>query len=122
MHFHNMVMHWKCPLLNQDEQCELQEWIDKDAQERWDAIQNPWKALQVSAVEEMTAENQYVQKYVFFYSWLIKETYYFFSTINALPFAMQAALDEVERVTGMKAVLLMGGPIPAQDGNIGTHL
>ena len=35
---------------------------------------------------------------------------------------MQAALDEVERTTGMKAVLLMAGPIPAQNGSIGTHL
>ena len=52
----------------------------------------------------------------------MKETYYFFSAINALPFAMQAALDEVKRVTGMKVVLLMGGPIHAQDENIGMHL
>ena len=42
--------------------------------------------------------------------------------MNALPTAMQAALDEVERATGMKAILLMGGPIPALDGKIGTHL
>lgn len=35
---------------------------------------------------------------------------------------MQTALEEVERATGMKAILLMGGPVPAQDGNIGTHL
>jgi hypothetical protein len=35
---------------------------------------------------------------------------------------MQGALDEVERTTGMKAVLLMAGPIPAQNGSIGTHL
>ena len=35
---------------------------------------------------------------------------------------MQAALGEVERVTGFKAVLLMGGPMPAQDGDITTHL
>ena len=42
--------------------------------------------------------------------------------MDALPSVMQAALDEVERVTGMKAILLMGGPVPAQDGDIGTHL
>ena len=45
-----------------------------------------------------------------------------FSAINSLPQTMQTALEEVERVTGMKAILLMGGPIPSQDGNIGTHL
>ena len=44
------------------------------------------------------------------------------SLMNALPATMQKALDEVERTTGMKSILLMGGPIPAQDGNIGTHL
>lgn len=42
--------------------------------------------------------------------------------MNALPAAMQAALDEVERTTGMRSILLMGGPIPAQDGKVGTHL
>ena len=35
---------------------------------------------------------------------------------------MQTALDEVKRVTGMKAILLLSGPIPAEDGNIGMHL
>jgi len=42
--------------------------------------------------------------------------------MNALPTVMQAALDEVQRTTGMNAILLMGGPIPALDGNVGTHL
>jgi hypothetical protein len=49
-------------------------------------------------------------------------TNYISSLINALPSTMQMALDKVERVIGMKAILLMGGPVPAQDGNIGTHL
>ena len=46
----------------------------------------------------------------------------FLSLMNGLPAAMQTALDEVERTTGMKSILLMGGPIPALDGKIGTHL
>jgi hypothetical protein len=35
---------------------------------------------------------------------------------------MQTALEEVERVTGLKAFLLIGGPIPAKDGAISTQL
>ena len=42
--------------------------------------------------------------------------------MNTLPGTLQVALEEVERTTGMKAMLLIGGPIPAHDGKIGTHL
>ena len=42
--------------------------------------------------------------------------------MNALPPVLQAALEEVERVTGLKSLLLVGGPIPALDGKISTHL
>ena len=60
--FHNAVMQWKCSFLSQDEQRELQEWIKKDEQERWDAIRYPWRALQTTDVSEMSVKNQYVQK------------------------------------------------------------
>jgi hypothetical protein len=44
------------------------------------------------------------------------------SIMNVLPSTLQVALEEIERTTGMKAILLVGGPIPAHDGKIGTHL
>jgi len=123
MLFHNAVMRWKCSLLSEEEKIELQKWIDDDIAKKWADIQQPWKSLQTDDIDEPTAENQYVQRYVSFpVSPTSTWTNCTFSLINALPSTMQAALEEVERVTGMKAILLMGGPIPAQDGGIGTHL
>lgn len=65
MLFHNAVMRWKCSLLTEDERREVEEWIEKDAQERWDEVRYPWKAMQTQGVGELAAENQYVQKYVY---------------------------------------------------------
>lgn len=61
--FHNTVMRWKCSQLSEDEKQELQVWIDDDAERRWDAVKHPWRASQDDKVNELTAENQYVQKY-----------------------------------------------------------
>jgi len=123
MLFHNAVMRRKCSSLSEEEELDLQAWIDDDVAKKWADIQQPWKSLQTDDVDELTAENQYVQRYVSppvspASTW----TNCMFSLINALPSTMQTALEEVERVTGMKAILLMGGPVPAQDGGIGTHL
>ena len=121
--FHNAVMRWKCSLLNEDERRKVEEWIENDVQERWDEAKHPWKALQTQDVDQMTAENQYVQEYIRpLTSTFNVSNRGHFRAIDALPTTMQAALDEVERVTGMKAILLMSGPVPAQDGDIGTHL
>ena len=45
-----------------------------------------------------------------------------FSYLNALPPILQATIEEIERVTGLRSLLLIGGPIPARDGKIATHL
>ena len=62
MLFHNAVMRQKYSLLTEDEKLNLQAWIDDDAQKRWDIIQHPWKATLTDDTDELTAENQYVQK------------------------------------------------------------
>jgi hypothetical protein len=64
MLFHNGVMRWKCSLLNEQEKLDLQAWVDDDIAKRWEDIQKPWKSLQTEDMDELTAENQYVQKYV----------------------------------------------------------
>lgn len=63
MLFHNAVMKWKCSLLDQDQQDELEAWIEDDAKERYDAIRYPWGAQSMHA-QGMTAENQCVQECV----------------------------------------------------------
>lgn len=64
MLFHNGVMRWKCSLLNEEEKLELQAWIDDEIAKRWADIQQPWKSLQTEGVDELTAENQYIQRYI----------------------------------------------------------
>lgn len=64
MFLHNAVMRWKCSLLSESERRELEEWIENDAQDRWDEMRHPWKATQTPGVDEMTAENRFIQEYV----------------------------------------------------------
>lgn len=61
--FHNAVMRWKCSKLTKEENQDLQEWIDNEVEERWDAIKHPWRNPRIKQVDELTAENQYVQRY-----------------------------------------------------------
>lgn len=122
MLFHNAVMRLKCSLLTEDEKTDLQMWIDNDVQKRWEGIKEPWKTTGSLDVSELTAENQYVQGCVSLPILALLPPNAILSLMNALPVAMQAALDEVERTTGMRSILLMGGLIPAQDGHVGTHL
>jgi hypothetical protein len=68
LHFHNAVMRWKCSKLSEGEKQDLQIWINKEVEERWDAIKHPWRNPQVEDVDELTAENQYIQEYVFILS------------------------------------------------------
>ena len=42
--------------------------------------------------------------------------------MDALPATIDAALEQIERTTGMKAIILIGGPAPATAGDITTHL
>jgi len=44
-----------------------------------------------------------------------------FSCIEALPTTIDKALEEIECSTGMKAIILIGGPTPAANGDINTH-
>lgn len=34
---------------------------------------------------------------------------------------MHKALEQIEKSTGMKAIVLIGGPAPAGDGDFGTY-
>ena len=68
MLFHNAVMRQKCSLLTEDEKAKFQVWIDDDVQRRWEGIKEPWKTTGSKDISELTAENQYVQGYVFFFT------------------------------------------------------
>ena len=42
--------------------------------------------------------------------------------IDELPRVAQRAIDEIERVTGYKGLLLLGGLTPTDGGAISTHM
>jgi len=44
------------------------------------------------------------------------------SHIDNLPITVQTAVDEIERYTGFKALVLVGGPEPLHNGKISTHV
>ena len=62
MLFHNAVMRWKCSLLSEDERHELQAWTERDVEKKWDAIQHPWRVCKDEEVDDLTAENQFIQE------------------------------------------------------------
>ena len=116
-------MRWKCSLLTDEEHQEHQEWINANLLEREEAMKRPWKARQeAEGSDELCAENEYIQRFV---RLLPLATYRklmcVFSCIDSLPTTIEVALDHIERSTGMKAIILIGGPTPASDGKIGTH-
>jgi hypothetical protein len=43
------------------------------------------------------------------------------SSIDALPATINKALEQIERTTGMKAIILIGGPAPSAGGDFGIH-
>lgn len=44
------------------------------------------------------------------------------SRIDELPRVAQRALEEIEKATGFKGLLLLGGLTPADNGTISTHM
>jgi len=43
------------------------------------------------------------------------------SCIDALPATIDKALEQIESSTGMKAIILIGGLTPAENGDLTTH-
>jgi hypothetical protein len=42
--------------------------------------------------------------------------------IDELPRVAQQAVEEIEKATGFKAILILGGPTPVDDGAISVHM
>ena len=78
--------------------------------------------MREEGVDELLTENRYIQRYVIFITLddaaKIKPV---FSQINGLADTVNGVLEQLELSTGMKAIILIGGPTPAADGELGTH-
>ena len=103
--FHNAVMRLKYSELSDDEKQDMKDWIDKEVEERWDRSLHSWK----TGVDNLTAKNWHIQRYTTILMRVFPDLICPFSHIDALPHTMQAALEEVKRVTGLKAFLLLVG-------------
>ena len=121
--FHNTVMRWKSSLLTDEERKELQDWIGEKVREKEEEMNQPWKATQGALrTDELSAENEYIQGYVCpCLLRLCHDLIRPYSCIDALPSTIDRALEQIERSTGMKAVILIGGPTPAASGDFSTH-
>ena len=64
LNFHNAVMRWKCSLMNEEERQDLQKWIDESTQEKSVVLDYLWKAGLEDGADELSAENEYVQRCV----------------------------------------------------------
>ena len=62
--FHNSAMRWKCSLLTDEESQEHQDWIDRELADREEKLKQPWKATGETGPNKLSAENEYVQRYV----------------------------------------------------------
>ena len=115
-------MRWKCSLLTGEERQEHQDWIDQRALEREQEMKQPWKAMQDEDEDRLATENKYIQRYVRFSPLPItRRLTKAFSCIDALPTTIDRALQQIECSTGMKAILVIGGPTPIADGDVSTH-
>ena len=120
--FHGAVMQWKCSLLTDEERQELQEWIDKTALEKEEEAKQPWKVVQSGGEDGLSTQNKYIRRYVWSLSLLIMRMLTkTLSCIEALPETIEKALGEIERSTGMKSIILIGGPSPLVNGDFSTH-
>ena len=123
MLLHNAVMQLKYSKLSDDEKQDMKEWIEKEVEERWDKIQHPWKMSPSEGVDNLSTENCHIQRYAIILTRSIfLDLIHPFSCIDALPHTLQAAIEEIERTTGLKSFLIVGGPIPAKDGKISMQL
>jgi len=118
---HIAVMHWKCSLLNADELVTLQEWIKEKRALKEKMRTLPWSMEAAEHGDDLFAENTYIQGYVFSASPLGTTVDLIHSAIDDLAPTVQLAVEEIERKTGWKAMVLLGGLEP-RAGVISSHL
>jgi len=114
LEFHNAVMRWKCLHLTDEERYEVQVFIHERAQKKEGVIQY--------TDDELSKENENIQRYTLLSPpSTAPQTHVTSSSVDALPATMHKALEQIEKSTGMKAIVLIGGPAPAGNGDFSTY-
>ena len=64
LNFHNAIMRWKCSLLNKEELQEMEDWIADAVLKKGEEISKPWKVGLGEDGDELSVENEYIQRCV----------------------------------------------------------
>jgi len=115
-------MRWKCSLLTPDELATLHDWINgqRALKEKTRAL--PWSEEAIEHGDDLFAENTYTQRYVVqTFSSGTRANPEPHSSIDSLASTVQLAIEEIERQTGWKAMVILGGLEP-RVGKISSHL
>ena len=115
-------MRWKCSLLTAEELTTVQDWIDKQRKLKEKAQALPWSQEATKHGDNTLAENTYIQRYVVpTFSPRMSTDLVLYSAIDDIAPTVQQALEEIERQTGWKAVVILGGLDP-KVGGVVSHL
>ncbi|KAF9792304.1 hypothetical protein BJ322DRAFT_1102818 [Thelephora terrestris] len=95
----------RCTRLSSEEVEEVQAYIEKQQLLAAEHRDCPWFLDDNYEDKPLLAENRYIQQ-----------------RIDELPRVSRCAIEEIEKATGFKAILLVGGLTPANNGAISTHI
>jgi hypothetical protein len=120
--FHMAVMRWKYTLLTDTESTALHNWIDEQHMLKDQTRTLPWSEEASEHGDDLFSENLLTQRYVFYISLSRTGTDSpSCSAIDDLALTVQVAIEEIERQTGWKAMVILGGLEPKL-GTISSHL
>ena len=120
--FHVAVMRWKCSLLGPDELAVLNDWIGEQAKSKEAARALPWMTEAAEHGDDLFAENTYIQRFALsVLSSKANTNPVSSSGIDDLARTVQVAIEEIERQTGWKSMVILGGLEP-RGGKITSHL
>ena len=120
--FHMAVMRWKCSLLTPDKMATLHNWIGEQQKSADAKRALPWSGEAIEHGDDLFAENTYIQRYVLIcIPRMDVDQAVSHSSIDNLALTVQVAIEEIERQTGWKAMVILGGLEPGA-GQISSHL
>jgi hypothetical protein len=112
----------RCTRLSNEEEEEIQAYIQEQSLLVAERRDRPWFLDEDYEDKPLLAENRYIQQYV---PPLFHDDHRLLTInsrrIDELPRVAQRALEEIEKQTGFKGVILLGGLTPADNGEINTH-
>lgn len=116
-------MRWKVSILTPEELGTLQSWIEEQHKSKEQVRVVPWSQEAKEYGDSLFAENEHIQRYVTSREFPTKKALMICmnSSIDSLVLTIQTAIEEIERQTGFKAMVFLGGLEP-KSGKISSYL